>query len=117
MIPRLRTIAILMLLAGLSLGIFASRALRAMGGQRATGPVSGGNAYIEQQVTLHQRSRGLTDLQADAIRRELYAYDRRVEARLWELRQEHADWFEQQREATEQRIRTILADAAADAER
>ena len=31
MIPRLRTIAVLMLLAGLSLGVFAARALRALG--------------------------------------------------------------------------------------
>ena len=114
MLPRIRTIAILMLLAGLCLGIFASRALRAMGGPEKTGPVTGGQPQVEQRVEYFQRYYRLTPQQTDAIRRELYQHDRLVRDKLWELRKVHADWFETRREALETRVREILREATED---
>ncbi len=114
MIPRLRTIAILMLLAGLSLGIFTSRALRAMGGPDASQDVSGGQPQIEFQVDYYQRDFRLTPTEADRIRRELYLHDRLVRDRLWELRKQDEDWFEDRLVALTEAVDLILVAAAKD---
>ena len=114
MIFKLRTIAILMLLAGLSLGIFASRALRAMGGPAdATAPVSGGQAQIELRVDYYQRDYRLTPQQTDRLREALYRHDRLIRDKYLELRQQPkvAAWFDEQTKELNQRVSAILAEA------
>lgn len=114
MIFKLRTIAILMLLAGLSLGIFASRALRAMGGPAdETAPVSGGQEQIELRVDYYQRDYRLTPQQTDRLRKELYRYDRLIRDKYLELRQQPdvADWFDLQTKELNERVAAILAEA------
>ena len=54
MMPRIRTIAFLMLLAGLSLGIFASRTLRAMGPYGEEASAGRGQPRIEQMTDYYQ---------------------------------------------------------------
>lgn len=111
MIPKLRTIAILMLLAGLSLGIFASRALRAMAPETAPGAVSGGQPMIDMQVERYQRDFLLSPQEADLVRQELYLHDQLVRDRLWKLRQDDEEWFRTRREALEQAVTGILEEA------
>jgi len=111
MIPRLRTIALLMLLAGLALGIFTSRALRALGPDDLTAAPSGAEPKIEVLVDLYRSEFRLDPQQADRIRRVLYAHDRAVAAKIWELRQRHADEFLDLRDEAEQELEAILADA------
>jgi hypothetical protein len=109
MTPRLRTIAILMLLAGLSLGVFASRALRAWGpSDLAPGTERAAAPRIEQLVDHYQRDYNLTPQDADRVRRALVEYDRAVRTRLLELRQQHAPDFEQLNREVEERIAEIL---------
>lgn len=111
MIPRLRTIAILMLLAGLALGIFTSRALRAMGPDALAASTAGRQPKIEVLVDLYQSEFRLDPQQADHVRRVLYAHDRAVAAKIWELRQRHADEFLDLQDEATQEIETILAEA------
>ncbi len=108
MIPRLRTIAILMLLAGLSLGIFTSRALRAFGEADAPLRTDGRTPRIELLVDLYQRDYHLSDERADQVRQTLYGYDRAVDALIWELRQRYADEFQALFDTAEVRILDIF---------
>jgi len=108
MFPRLRTIALLMLLAGLSLGIFTSRALRAFGETDDAPRTDGRTPRIELQVELYQRDFHLEDEQADRVRRILYQYDREVKAKIWELRQRHADEFRSLYDVAEDRIQRVF---------
>ena len=95
MFPRLRTIALLMLLAGLSLGIFTvPRAARRRRGRRAAAHGRPARRASSCCVDLYQRDYHLDDEQADRVRQELYRYDRAVNAKIWELRQRHADEFQ-----------------------
>jgi hypothetical protein len=107
-----RVISILMLLAGLSLGVFASRALRAAR-LADTAPAADAHvpARIEQKVDLYQRAFGLDAQHTDQVRQQLQRYDRDVRNLLLELRQHHAKDFEELRERTETQITRILKDA------
>lgn len=111
MIPRLRTIAILMLLAGLTLGIFTSRALRSMGGADGAACPIDGHSHIEQRVAFYESYYRLDPQQTDRIRREFYRYDRLVRGRLWELRQQDAEWFRARADEAEVHIRAILEES------
>jgi hypothetical protein len=107
----LRTIAFLMLVAGLSLGVFASRALRALGQAGPTDAVPASPARIELLVDLYRRDFRLDERQSDQVRQELLRYDRRVRDRLLELRQQHAAEFRGFYDEAEEQIRAILAEA------
>ena len=76
MAPRLRTVAILLLLAGLALGVFTSRALRALRpSDLLADPTRANSPQIEQLVDTYQRAYQLDAREADAIRQELRRYD------------------------------------------
>jgi hypothetical protein len=105
----LKTIAFLMLLAGLSLGIFASRAVRALGPRdAATAPGAGGPSAIEQQVGFYQRFYQLDPQRTDQVRQTLLRYDRGVRDKLLELRHRHADEFSALLDTATSRINEIL---------
>ncbi|MHC5009885.1 MAG: hypothetical protein ACYTG6_02920 [Planctomycetota bacterium] len=105
----MRTIAILMLLAGISVGIFASRGLRALGpAEDAPSASAQVPPRIEQKVDLYQRAFQLDDRRADLIRRELLRYDSEIRAKILELRQKHAPEFDLLFQETEARIDEIL---------
>ncbi|MFV1958868.1 MAG: hypothetical protein ACC662_05580 [Planctomycetota bacterium] len=118
MTPRLRTIAILMLLAGLALGVFASRALRAIGpNDPLTGPVRDSGSRIEALVGLYEGSYALDGETTDRIRQELTRYNRRVGSLVWELRQANADRFRALFDDSAERIQRILGSAGVGPER
>jgi len=118
MTPRLRTIAILMLLAGLALGVFASRALRAIGPDDIlTRPVHDSGPRIEALVGLYQNKYALDGKTTDRIRQELTRYNRRVGSLVWELRQANADRFRALFDDSAERIHGILSAAGVEPER
>ena len=112
MIPRLRTIAVLTLLAGLSLGIFTSRALRAMGGgdpdQR---PPYRLQKRIEMQLDLYRDMYNLNPQELDGVEQALRKYDRDVDTQIWLLRVENAEKFQALRDRAEASIQAVLTDA------
>jgi hypothetical protein len=109
MIARLRTVAILLLLAGLALGVFASRAVRALGTpDLVPAKAAGGDPRIEQKVALYQKAFQLDPQRTERIRRELHLYDRRMTDLLWELRREHADRFDRLYKDADDGIRAVL---------
>ena len=111
MVPRLRTVAILLVLAGLALGVFTSRALRALRpGDLLGDPTLGNSPQVEQLVENYQRAYQLDAREADAIRQELKRYDRRVRDLVWELRQANADRFDGLLQESTDRIRELLTD-------
>ena len=113
MVPRLRTVAILLVLAGLALGVFTSRALRALRpGDLLPSTPSGYSPQVEQLVESYQRTFQLDARQTDQIRQELRRYDRRVQDTVWELRREHADRFDGLLEESTANLRRILAPEA-----
>ena len=108
---RLRTVAILMLLAGLTLGIFATRALRAMGSEADDGLQGRGNERIELYVEMLRADYHLSDDQENRVRQVLLRYDQQVRAKLWQLRQEHAAEFRTLSDEAKAETEAILAEA------
>jgi hypothetical protein len=103
----LRTISILMLLAGASLGVFAGRSLLG----DASDPPIGSDRGVEESVRLFRERYHLTEPQADEVRQVLREHDRRVRSKLNELRRRHEAEFRSISEDADARIRTILAEA------
>jgi hypothetical protein len=106
-IPRLRTIALLMLAAGLSLGVFAAKALSTWhlpfaAEARSASPI------IEDRVRFYQRTYRLDDSAADLVRRELLRYERHVMDKMWEIRREKSPWFEWAAKAANTRLDHVL---------
>jgi hypothetical protein len=110
MVPRLRTIAILMLLAGLSLGVFTSRALRAFGTKDllADQPTTSGQARIDQLVELYAREFDLDKVAEDKVRQELIRYDQQLGHLHWELRQANKDRFRKLYEDCARNVQQVL---------
>jgi hypothetical protein len=108
MLPRLRTVALLMLAAGLSLGVFAAKAISTwhlpIGGDETPARVS----PIEERVRFYQRAYDLDGSGADLVRRELVRYDRHVMDKLWELRKQNEAWFQWAADGAQRRLTYIL---------
>ena len=107
MLSRLRTVALLMLLAGAALGVFGTRALTRAPGDEVRPP----NSYaprIEEKVKQYTDVRDLTAEQADRIRSTLVEYDRSVHALIMELRKQHAGEFESRLAKAVQQIAAVL---------
>jgi hypothetical protein len=115
MLSRLPTIALLMLLAGVCLGVFAARAARSFGPELPA-PGSGNPAALERKVDVYQRHYQLDPHHTDQVRRALLDYDRAVREKYLAIRQDpaHADEFRRLQEQVRDRIAGILADAGAD---
>lgn len=107
MVPRLRLVALLMLLAGASLGVFATQAVSALR-LRETPRTPAVSPLIEERVRLYRQTFHLEEGRADQVRQELLRFDRRVMDKMWELRQQNAEWFQQAAQETDARIRRIV---------
>ena len=103
-----RAVAVLMLLAGLSLGVFAARALWA-DKPRPAAPVL--DEAIENKVRLYVDVYRLDAEGTDRVRRCLQDHDRAVGELYRKLRQENAKAFETLRDATEATLNEALRDA------
>ena len=109
MVPRLRTVAILLLLAGLALGVFTSRALRALRPGDLLGDTTQLNSpQIEQLVDNYQRAYQLDGQETDTIRQELQRYDRLVRDLVWKLREKNANQFDSLLQESTDRIQAVL---------
>lgn len=104
MLTNLKTITLLMLLAGVSLGVFASTL------------VAGGNpepkaAPFDARVDAYVKAYGLDERQAEAVRTELARHHQKMYDLLLELRRRNEDRFKEIVDETENRIREIIEDA------
>ena len=109
--PRLRTIAILMLLAGLSLGVFAAQALGGLPWSglrifRAREPSPRVRQYLEQLRQEFQLDEERTRRIADT----LDEYDGAVRKKIYELRQQHRAEFRALFDAAQEKIDGILSE-------
>jgi hypothetical protein len=103
-----RVVALLMLLAGLSLGVFAARALHA-GHPTAAAPVL--DAAIETKVALYQQYYALDPRQTDRVRQCLREFDASTVALYRDLRTSHPAPFEVLRKQMDERMGEILKEA------
>ena len=105
MLYSLRSIALLMLLAGGSLGVFAGTLVA----NRHTEPEAPSlERRVEERVRAYREAYALDDARADAVRQVLLAHKREVREMLLELSRRHKDEFSKQVQKTEERIKLIL---------
>ena len=107
MVYSLRTIALLMLVAGLCLGVFAGSLVAI---KRSPTPLTL-EQRVEERVKLYREIYELDVASTDAIRRELQRFRRVLRDKLAELRQRHADEFSKLAKETEAEIQEILKQA------
>lgn len=107
MLHSLRTVAILMLIAGVCMGVFASTVVA---GKRPTVPPTLDDT-IEERVKAYSDLYSLDVGKTDMIRRELQRHRRELRDLLLELRARHQDEFSDLVHKTKLRIDAILKDA------
>ena len=110
MLYSLRSIALLMLVAGVCLGVFAGTLMANKTSEVAPPTL---DRKVEEQVSSYEEFYDLDALTADAIRHELQRHRRTVRDMLLSLRLEHREKFSTLVETTESRIAAILRDAGA----
>jgi hypothetical protein len=103
-----RVVAILMLLAGVSLGVFTARALHA-GRELPVAPVL--DQAIEVKVDLYRKYYALDETQVDRVRQTLKDFDRETLGIYRRLREANPSPFEALRQEMEQRMQSILKEA------
>lgn len=104
-----RLVAVLMLLAGASLGLFAARALWA--GKAEPAVSAHLNPAVEAKVRLYVSYYGLDARQAEQIRMLLTEFDQRTLQIYRQLRAENPVPFELLRDEIDSQVQAILADA------
>lgn len=105
----IRTIMALMLLGGLSVGVFAGSLIAR---DRAADPATfGADRTLELKVDVYRDYYGLDAEATDAVRQVLRAYTRRTRDALNELRVRHADRFEAIRAEAQAGIQEIVTGA------
>ena len=104
MLTNLKTITLLMLLAGVSLGVFANTLIA--GGNPDPAP-----APFDERVEAYRKAYGLTDAQTEAVRAELTRHRQKMYDLLLELRRRNQAEFSEIVDDTENRIRMIIEDA------
>lgn len=109
MAPSLRTISILMLLAGVSMGVFAGTLMADDPVPQSGIPKAG--VAANQRALHYQRIYGLDEVQTDAIRQVLVQHERAVRDQLRTLWSENQHRFDQLTGETQQRIRTVLVES------
>ncbi|MDJ0520888.1 MAG: hypothetical protein QNJ90_02320 [Planctomycetota bacterium] len=103
MLYSLRSIALLMLAAGVSLGVFAGSLVA----NKKPDPRPVLDRQIEERVKLYREYFALDDARTDEVRQELTRHRNELRKLLLRLRSEHKDEFSALVEATERRIRAI----------
>lgn len=101
----LRSIALLMLLAGGSLGVFAGT-LMANRQQEDSTPTL--ERQVEERVRLYRDMYGLDETKTAAVRQVLIAHKREVRTKLLELHRLHQDEFRKLVHETEGRLALLL---------
>lgn len=101
----LRSIALLMLLAGVCLGVFAGTLVANRHVDDSTPTL---DRKVEEQVRQYREAYDLDVEKTDAIRHVLRAHQREVREMLLELSRRHKAEFSQQVQKTEDRIQLIL---------
>ncbi|MDA1194334.1 MAG: hypothetical protein O2894_04050 [Planctomycetota bacterium] len=101
MLTSLKTVSVLMLLAGVSLGVFANTLV-------ASGPPAAEPPPFNERVEAYRRVYNLDDAQVEAIRTELNQHRQGLYDLLLDLRRNNQDRFAAVVDRTENRIRAII---------
>jgi len=104
MIYSLRSIALLMLAAGVSVGVFAGTLVA----NKRPDPKPVLNQQIEERVKLYREYYALDEARTDEVRRELAHHRHELRKLFQRLRTEHQDEFSELVDGTERRIRAII---------
>ncbi len=104
MLTNLKTITLLMLLAGVSLGVFAGTLI-------AAGDPGPEPSPFSERAKAFQELYGLTPEQTADVERELERHRQRIYDVLLELRRDNQDRFSEVIDDTENRIRAIIEGA------
>ncbi len=107
MLYSLRSISLLMLVAGISLGVFAGTLIAV---KRTPAPLTL-EQKVEERVKLYREFYNLDVGPTDAIRRELQRHRRELRDTIVDLRRRHADEFNALVRKTETSIEKILKSA------
>jgi len=105
MLYSLRSIALLMLLAGGSLGVFAGTL---MANRQPASSTPTLEQQVEERVSLYREMYGLDDARTDAVRQVLISHKREVRARLLELHRLHKDEFRKLVLETNERLALVI---------
>jgi hypothetical protein len=97
-----------MLLAGASLGVFASRAFSLFPPTGGAHPVAA-RRTIEDRVRYYRERFRLDETQAERIRQALIAYEQDVDSKLFEIRKVHEREFQALRDGMQAKIDAVLA--------
>ncbi len=103
MLYSLRSIALLMLAAGVSLGVFAGTLVA----NKKPDPRPVLNRQIEERVKLYREYYALDESRTNEVRQELTRHRHELRKLLLRLRSEHQDEFTKLVDGTERRIRAI----------
>jgi hypothetical protein len=103
MLTNLKTLTLLMLLAGVSLGVFATTLIAAGSPDPAPAP-------YDERVEAYRRAYGLDQDQTNAVRTELIRHRKHMYDLLIELRHKNEQRFKEIVDGTESRIREIIED-------
>jgi len=106
MLYNLRSIALLMLLAGVCLGVFAGTLVANRHVDDSTPSTL--NQKVESQVQTYVEFYDLDDAKADAIRQVLRAHRHKVRETLLALARDHREQFTAQVKLTDERIQSVL---------
>lgn len=104
MLDNLRSVALLMLVAGVCLGVFASTLVA----QKPATVRPTLDQKIEERVKLYREFYALDADQTDGVRRELQRHRRALRDMLMDLRQRHQEEFTQLVRTTEARIDDLI---------
>lgn len=102
MLTNLKTLTLLMLLAGVSLGVFATTLIA-----RSPEPA---RAPYDERVEAYRRAYGLDDQETEAVRTLLIGHREKMYDLLLELRHKNERRFKEIVDRTEKRIREIIED-------
>ncbi len=102
--PSVRTTAILMLLAGVSMGVFAGTLTA--GEKPSVEPTL--NQRIEMQVSEYRKFYGLDDVQTDQVRMILKDYQRQLLDGIRDVYRENQSRFDRLQGVAEKRIQDVV---------
>ena len=106
MLYNLRSIALLMLLAGVCLGVFAGTLVANRHVDDSMPSTL--NKKVESHVQTYVEFHDLDDAKTDAIRQVLRAHRHKVREMLLDLARDHREQFTAQVKLTEERIQSVL---------
>ena len=110
MLNNVKTFALLMLTAGLALGVFAGSLIASP--EEVVSGISRVDAAVESRIQHYQEKYDLDVLETDLLRHEIVRYRRQVRDELLKLWRDNQDKFDYINKKSEEKILKILGEKA-----